>query len=85
MLSAQRGVHVVAADRDLISLLDNLSILNSGHHGGFPTAPADGLNLFDLICVHQEIVGSFEQLILKIIFQSVGTSKLSTISASSCT
>ena len=35
MLSAQRGVHVVAADCDLISLLDNLSVLNSGHQVAF--------------------------------------------------
>ena len=71
MLSAERHIHIVAADLNLLSRTDKFSIHDTGDHIRLSSAPADRLNLLDFIRIHQQISRTFKQLVAKIVFQSV--------------
>ena len=71
MLAAQRHIHIVASYHYLLSLFDDSSVDNSGHHGSFSPAPAYSLYFFYLVCIYEHIIGAFKQLVPEVVFQAV--------------
>ena len=71
MFSAERYVHIVASDDDLLSLFDELAVHNSGNHSRLAAAPAYSLDFFYLVCIYEHIIGAFKQLVPEVVFQAV--------------
>lgn len=64
-------VGFVATNLDLLTAVYGFSVLYSQSHRGFSLAePADRLHFFNFISVNQHIFTAFEQIVLKIIFES---------------
>ena len=69
--AAQRNVALVAAQQNLLAVLDHPAAGHAGVERGLAAAPADGLDLLDGVRPGQQPLAALEEISLKIRAQSV--------------
>ena len=66
---AKRQLYNAVRRKELLPIDE--AVYHTGNHGCLASAPADGFDFFNFICINQQIIGTFEQFITEVILQPV--------------